>query len=528
MNKNDDLNDDFGNGDDIDNDFGEFDNDTERRSIGDVISKNPAVKIGLVVGALVVIVGAITLFGGPKVKGPDSNVVSGNDLKEAPGTKELSPEMQQVIDEVNQKNAEIAIKQGTGFIPQPTETPKQQLQVPADEASAEDPLARWRDMQNERLKAQQDASAAPKTDPAAQQAAQALNSAMTAQMSEILSGKKINNLKAMKITSLEEILAAQQKNNQQQQQVQTAANVAAAQAAGIDPLTGQPITPAKILLPAGAIEYSQLLIEANSDIPGPVVALIVSGPFAGSRALGTFTRKEEYLVIQFTTLVNKKGVSIPIDAYALDPDTTLTGMATDVDRRYFERIILPAAANFIQGIGEAYAEKEGNTTIVTGDVVVQDDPPLDYKQQLAKGVEKAAERAGEVLEEEGDNTQPLVRVRAGTPMGILFMTPVTDQDFVVGTNNPASARVLQQQQQQNMLQQQLMLQQSQGSLQNPLSLLQSLQNGQNGNGQMAAPYGNYNNGNNGTSNGLYPIGSNTNGARSQTIFSTQDYLNGNR
>ncbi len=508
MNNKDDLNDDFDTADtDLDTDFGEFDQETERGSLSDLIKKNPAVKIGLVVAGLLVIVGAITLFGGSDVKAPSSNVTGGNDLKQAAGTADLSPEMKQVIEEVNQTGLEESQKQGTSFMPQPIETGKEQLQLPADEANAEDPLLKWRQIQDERLKAEQAQVQQEVQDPAKAQAITNLVTQMNAQMTQILSGKKIENLKSMQITDLQQLLDAQQKLQQQ-----SGASGQASQQLN-DPNSGliSAGPPAKVILPAGAIEYSQLLIEANSDIPGPIVAMIVSGPFNGSRVLGTFQRSEKYLVLQFRTLINKKGVSIPIDAYALDPDTTLTGMATDVDNRYWERIILPAAADFVEGVAEAYSEKQGTTTIVTGDVVVQDEPTIDYPEQVAAGLEKAGERVGEILEEEGDNTQPLVRVRAGTPMGILFMTPITDQDLLAGSNNPETARTLrEQQQQQNLLQQQF---QQTNPQQSPLYLLQGLQGAQNLQGAS-----------NGTQ-GANTYNTNNNSGRSSTIFSTQDYLN---
>lgn len=519
MNKDDDLNDDFDTNPDVelDSEFGEFDQDGDKGTVKDLF-KNPAIKIAAVVVALMVIVGAITLFGGSSEQGPASSVASGNDLKEAPGTKELSPEMKQVIEEVNQQKLDEAQRTGASVIPQPTEVGKQELTVPAEETTSEDPLLRWRQMQDERLKAQQaEQQAAPqqaKEDPAKAAALQALSSQMSAQMSQILSGKKIDNLKSMSVTNLQDVLAAKQ------QQI-TAANAQAAasqQAGMIDPLTNQPLQQAKILLPAGAIEYGQLLIEANSDIPGPVVALIVSGPFAGSRVLGSFSRQEKFLVIQFNTLVDKKGISIPIQAFALDPDTTLSGMATDVDNRYWERIILPAAAEFIEGVGEAYADKEGDTTIVTGDTVVQSEPSIDYQEQLATGVERAAERAGDVLEEEGDNTEPLVRVRAGTPMGILFMAAITDQDRIASQYNPTTARTLAQEQQQNLLQQQL---QQSGQPQSPLYLIQGLQGAQNLQSGQTTPTGTTGS----TFNGTIINSTGRNSTVPSNIFSTQQYMN---
>ena len=469
-------------------DFGEFDSKPERGSLSSALKSNPIIKIGLVAAAIMVVIGAVMLFGGSDEKGPQSVVAGGDELKETPGTKEVSPEMQQVLEDYNQQQLENAVNSGSSVIPQPIEPPKERLPVPTEDTANEDPLARWKKIQEERLQTEQQvqqtvAVQQPTPDQVAadqQKAAEAaaLQAAMTNQMSQIISGKKLDNIKSMQVTNLQALMAqraaAQQQGNlQQNAQNGMQANGAnpAANGMTIDPTTGLPIslTPPKVLLPAGAIEYAQLMNEANSDIPGPVVSMIVSGPFAGARVLGNFQRQNEYLVLQFSTLVDKKGNSIPIQAYGMDPDTTLTGMATDVDHRYWERVILPAAAEFVQGMGQAVAEREGTDIAVTGDVVVQSRPPLNTREQVAAGIEEAADRVGEILDQEGQQTQILVRVKAGTPMGILFMSPITDQDQQMARNNPTTATTLNQQRQQ---QQQLLLQQQlMQSQQQPLYLL---------------------------------------------------------
>ncbi|MBI3418534.1 MAG: hypothetical protein HY053_00160, partial [Proteobacteria bacterium] len=44
----------------------------------------------------------------------------------------------------------------------------------------------------------------------------------------------------------------------------------------------------RMIVAAGTIAYAQLLVEANSDIPGPILAEVMSGPFAGARVVGQF------------------------------------------------------------------------------------------------------------------------------------------------------------------------------------------------------------------------------------------------
>ena len=180
-----------------------------------------------------------------------------------------------------------------------------------------------------------------------------------------------------------------------------------------------------ILLPAGTINYGQMLIEANSDIPGPVLAQLASGPLAGARLIGQFQTAEEALIISFNTIVID-GISQPVSAIAIDPGTTLPGVATEVDKRYFTRVLLPAAARFLEGVGSAIAEDTQTTVTVSGDTVIQEQEALDFEQEMGRGVEAASREIADFMEDEADATRPLVRVARGTPIGVFFIEPVVE------------------------------------------------------------------------------------------------------
>src|SRR5690606_11456478 len=181
--------------------------------------------------------------------------------------------------------------------------------------------------------------------------------------------------------------------------------------------------PPKPIISAGTIAYAQILTEANSDVPGPVLAEIASGPLAGGRALGSFQAAEEHLVIQFNRIV-KDGVEYPVQAYALDPGTTLPGMASDVNNHYFSRIFLPAAAEFVSGFAEAATQKDTNITVNNG-TVVQETSDLDTKEELLKGVNEAGQKMAEVIDEDADRPRT-IRLYAGTRIGVLFLNSVVD------------------------------------------------------------------------------------------------------
>ena len=186
----------------------------------------------------------------------------------------------------------------------------------------------------------------------------------------------------------------------------------------------------QILVPAGTVSYAQLLTEANSDVPGPILAQIVSGPLAGARAVGSFEVSAawaDYLVLQFA-LADKDGHDYGINAVALDPDTSLGGMATEVDQRYFVRVVLPAASSFLQGVGSAIGQ--GNSSVVTnGTTTIVQQTDRGIKQGTYSGLGQAAQTAGQFFQNQANQARPLIRVAAGTPMGLFFITSVTDTAY---------------------------------------------------------------------------------------------------
>ena len=187
-----------------------------------------------------------------------------------------------------------------------------------------------------------------------------------------------------------------------------------------------------VLIPAGTINYGQVLIEANSDVPGPVLVQLVSGPLAGARLIGSFNvANDEYLVMEFRSIV-VDGLNQPVSAIAIDPGTTLPGVATEVDNRYFSRVLLPAAARFLEGIGAAVAEDTQTTVTVSGDTVIQEQSALDFEQELGRGAEEGIGEIADFMDDQADDIRPLVRVARGTPVGIFFTEPVLEVNNNLG------------------------------------------------------------------------------------------------
>lgn len=416
-NTSDQIDEDPGFDDDLDDDFEDFEG--SGTSLADAWRNNPLVKIGIVAGGLAVLLGGIVLFGGEEDTVAASRMPSGSKVSEVPGSEGVSDSYRRAIEEVDTVAVEDAIRSGGSAIPTPIAPPPGRVILPEDEGAEEDPLDRWRRIQEERVRRVGDTATLEEQeeDPHVD-VVQSLANAMATQMQSILETKEIRGSSQVSIVSQPEYIPPWDRAEE--------ISDADDRRAGENGTTEEVVN---IILPAGTISYAQLITEADSDMPGPVLARLAGGPLSGSRLLGRFTIAEggEHLILEFNTIVID-GISQSIDAVAMNPDTATVGMVTDVDRRYFKRVVMPAAAAFIRGFSSAVASAGTRTVTVTGETVVQDDSELDSRQEIMKGVEAAADSVSTLMEEEARQTRVRVRVRAGTPMGVLFLEPVLENN----------------------------------------------------------------------------------------------------
>jgi intracellular multiplication protein IcmE len=430
---------------DFDNDLNDFDNDDfddfkSQNSLKDIWQNNPIVKILTVIVGIVILLGVYVAFSGDE-EDSISRVGNTPDQREAPGG-EVSQAYADAITSVNENRTEAALSDpNRSAIPIPFNLQEQELLSESDEGPQFgdfDPLAGWRQQAvpeeiGEPVVLEEEPVLAPFEGPIGPQpvpgpspdVVAALAQAMSQQMGEIIGGQAINSARVMGVTPKDFLNQdAMMADGVQTQLVDTDGDGVPDTALTSDPIIDDVVIET-ILIPAGTINYGQMLIEANSDVPGPVLVQLVSGPLAGARLIGSFQVQNEYLVLQFNTIVID-GKNSSINAIAIDPATTLPGVATEVNNRYFTRILLPAAGEFIEGIGRGFAQ-DAETTIVTGDVVTTTQSNLDFEQEIGVGVESAAREINEFMDERADEIERLVRVARGTPIGIFFTQPVLEQ-----------------------------------------------------------------------------------------------------
>ena len=71
--------------------------------------------------------------------------------------------------------------------------------------------------------------------------------------------------------------------------------------------------------------------------------------------IGNFSKNGyDRLVVRVST-IEHQGHALDVNGIVVAPDTMETAVASSVDEHYVERFMLPAAAAFVQGLGQAIA-----------------------------------------------------------------------------------------------------------------------------------------------------------------------------
>ena len=411
----------------------EFDEFSQKASLGDIIKNSPLAKVGIVIAVLAVVGIVMMFFGGDAIEQEDSMIPKGSEVTSVPGASDkVSPAYTKAVEDQNEADLERAILEGGSAIPVPIETTDVRLSIPEVEEEAEDPLHRWRIIQEERVERQMQAKEAeiePVTVLNAEKQNEAIEemaSLMTEQMSSIL-GKTTED----KTFNSKTLISYSGGGDGSSGGVGSyGGGRGGNDNSSIDSFSEEEKSN-DIIIAGGSIYYGQLLLEANSDIPSVVLAQMVSGPLNGWKLIGKFKLEEDIrmLTINFRSAINKEGRQYRIRAIMLDPDTTLAAMRSKINNRYIRRIVLPAAAKFITGFADAMAESGRTSISVAGSSggAVQSTAAKTDKQQVATGVADAASDVGDIIEDLGDVPMQVI-IEAGTPIGIFFTRSVRERD----------------------------------------------------------------------------------------------------
>jgi len=178
----------------------------------------------------------------------------------------------------------------------------------------------------------------------------------------------------------------------------------------------------EILVPAGRGVFAHPILAVNSDQSSPVVLQADSGPIAGDRMIGTFARQNDRLVIHINTVIYQ-GQSLSVDGLVVAPDTMEAGVASGVDQHYLSRFVLPAAAAFVEGLGEAIATTSNSATVLSPFGGASYATQLNLKQQTGVAAGVAAAQVGATLNAAAPKG-PTVSLDANVAVGVMFLSNV--------------------------------------------------------------------------------------------------------
>lgn len=184
-----------------------------------------------------------------------------------------------------------------------------------------------------------------------------------------------------------------------------------------------------VVLPlAGTVLYAEMTSRSNSDAPGPVLARILQGEYAGATLIGSFETARDALVISFDRMTigtlrdgTEINETIPISAIAVDTSHIGTALSTSVNRHLFQKLAIGFTATFAKGFGDALANNGKTTVITDSGTRWESHSDLNTKDQLLSAGGSAVSTAGDIMMEEFGRRPTTVIVESGTPVGILFL-----------------------------------------------------------------------------------------------------------
>jgi intracellular multiplication protein IcmE len=179
----------------------------------------------------------------------------------------------------------------------------------------------------------------------------------------------------------------------------------------------------KVLVPAGRGIYAHTILAVDSDTNGPIVLEADTGPIAGDRMIGTFSRSGlDRLIVKIET-VEHRGKALEANGVVVAPDSMEEAVATSVDQHYLARFVLPAAAAFVQGLGQAVALGNSTTSVNPFGGTTQTFGPLTIKQEAMVAGGAAAQAVGNAMTSSIPKG-PTVHLAANVSVAVMFLSNV--------------------------------------------------------------------------------------------------------
>jgi intracellular multiplication protein IcmE len=98
-------------------------------------------------------------------------------------------------------------------------------------------------------------------------------------------------------------------------------------------------------------------------------------------------------------------------------------VASGVDQHYIARFLLPAAAAFVEGLGNAIATTSNTTQVLSPLGGATSSTDLNFHQQLGVAAGAAAGQIGSTLDQDAPKG-PTITLDANVAVGVMFISDV--------------------------------------------------------------------------------------------------------
>ncbi|MDM7322258.1 MAG: DotG/IcmE/VirB10 family protein [Gammaproteobacteria bacterium] len=210
-----------------------------------------------------------------------------------------------------------------------------------------------------------------------------------------------------------------------------------------------PVNEGVVLVEGLHLAAAELLSPVETEKTSFASAKIVSGPLAGGTLYGTAQMVADQGVhIRFNRLLLNGASytgSYTVNAVALDPAVSHDTLSADVDRKIFERYVLPvfgaAASAYLRAKAQPAQTLVLGTSATGVSQVIQ--PEYQTKQAAAQGLASGVEQL--LSEYSSARAKPSATIPAGAPIGVLFLDPVKccasdrSQTARLSASNPSGA-----------------------------------------------------------------------------------------
>lgn len=376
-------------------------------------------KLLMVVGGIALVGGGLALRSAPEAPVPSSTI--SNPMKgptPIEGSAQNTPERDRLLDQKEAENVRTARENGTTTLPtvRPNQLTPTPVILPVDPPT---PPVPTEEEKNTDIKVEPIVLTPPAVNPVAivappsQVNAVADKARVDAMVKYSLARRPIPTVKVVEFADNKDFVIKEEE--------QSAPSVIGNDASDSDK--------SKIKVPlAGKILYAEIIGQANSDSPGPVIAKVLQGDYRGATLVGSFKTTRDALVISFDKMTvettpdgEEINDTVAIKAVAVDTKDIGTGLATTVDRHMLSKLTIGFMSAFAQGFGDAVSDK-GTTTYDTGNgTITTRNGDLDTTEQLYSAGGKAISKSGDILSQEFGNRPTTIIVKGGTPIGVLFL-----------------------------------------------------------------------------------------------------------